>query len=91
MQIPNGTDRYDTAARGVEMGAFIMNDALDSKPGNEYVGIVWPGYTYFPDWWAENTPAWWTEAFRNMSAYMDFDGYAHARGWHGFISSLAGF
>lgn len=70
------------------MGTFIMNDALDSndanvnKPGNEYVGIVWPGYTYFPDWWAENTPAWWTEAFRNMSSFMDFDGYV--RGLHGF-------
>lgn len=70
------------------MGAFIMNRAADvlahrnAANGtyvDEYVGIVWPGYTYFPDWWAENTPAWWTEAFRNMSAFMDFDGYASPR------------
>ena len=24
--------------------------------------------------WAKNTSEWWTEAFRNMSEYMDFDG-----------------
>lgn len=84
--MPNGTDTYDTAVRGVEMGAFIMNTDADlssyhnAMSGNsstfakEYVGIVWPGYTYFPDWWAENTQKWWTEAFKNMTAYMDFDG-----------------
>lgn len=94
VQVPNGTDVYDTATRGVELGVFMMNTAqdLDSYPGNtsfnsthtgpnstfvkEYVGIVWPGYTYFPDWWANNTQQWWTEAFKNMSEFMDFDGYA---------------
>lgn len=88
--MPNGTDKYDTAVRGVELGAYIMNSGADlasypngsgaSDSGNtstavkEYVGIVWPGYTYFPDWWAENVQEWWTEAFRNMSSFMDFDG-----------------
>lgn len=88
VQVPNGTDIYDTATRGVELGVFMMNTAEDlaSYPGNstysgrntttvkEYVGIVWPGYTYFPDWWAKNTQSWWTEAFKNMSAFMNFDG-----------------
>lgn len=84
VQVPNGTDKYDPAARGVEAGVFITNPetelgALQDNETNsafvkEYIGIVWPGYSYFPDWWAENTQAWWTEAFKNMSMFMDYDG-----------------
>jgi len=32
------------------------------------VGQVWPGYTVFPDWFANNTQAWWTEGLRNWTA-----------------------
>ena len=81
VQVPNGTDKYDPAVRGLEMGVFITNpeaefgdDKTNSTLVKEYVGIVWPGYTYFPDWWAKNTQVWWTGAFRNMSTFMDFDG-----------------
>lgn len=30
--------------------------------GTEYIGSVWPGYTVFPDWRAEQSVAWWTDA-----------------------------
>lgn len=84
VQVPNGTDIYDPAVRGVEMGVFITNPETEQGPYHgggtnstlvkEYVGIVWPGYSYFPDWWAENTQIWWTEAFKNMSMFINFDG-----------------
>ncbi|KAF8318461.1 glycoside hydrolase family 31 protein [Clavulina sp. PMI_390] len=69
VQVPNGTDKYDTAARGMELDVFVK-----TAGGKDYVGIVWPGYTYFPDWWSPRTQEWWDEAFHNMSSFMKFDG-----------------
>ncbi|TBU42736.1 glycosyl hydrolases family 31-domain-containing protein [Dichomitus squalens] len=58
----NDTDIYDTFARGTEKDIWIKN-----PDGSTYIGQVWPGYTVFPDWFAENTEAVWTEAFKNWS------------------------
>ncbi|TFK48006.1 hypothetical protein OE88DRAFT_1665015 [Heliocybe sulcata] len=58
----NATDVYDPYTRGVELDTFIKN-----PDGSEYIGQVWPGYTAFPDWFANNTQQWWTEALRNWS------------------------
>ncbi|KAJ6468608.1 glycosyl hydrolases family 31-domain-containing protein [Mycena vitilis] len=59
----NSTDSYDPYRKGTELDVFIKN-----PDGTEYVGQVWPGYTVFPDWFAENTLSWWTEALKNWSA-----------------------
>ncbi|PCH40069.1 glycoside hydrolase family 31 protein [Wolfiporia cocos MD-104 SS10] len=58
----NATDIYDPYTRGVELDVWIKN-----PDGSEYVGQVWPGYTVFPDWFADNTESYWTEALRNWS------------------------
>ncbi|EJF67386.1 hypothetical protein DICSQDRAFT_151660 [Dichomitus squalens LYAD-421 SS1] len=58
----NDTDIYDTFTRGTEKDIWIKN-----PDGSTYIGQVWPGYTVFPDWFAENTEAVWTEAFKNWS------------------------
>ncbi|KII83963.1 glycoside hydrolase family 31 protein [Plicaturopsis crispa FD-325 SS-3] len=58
----NSTDIYDPYTRGTEQKVFINN-----PDGSEYVGQVWPGYTVFPDWFANNTQKWWTEALTNWS------------------------
>ena len=47
-----------TYRRGVEAGAFIKNWNGDGTP---YEGVVWPGRTVFPDWFAQNTTQWWTD------------------------------
>ncbi len=36
--------------------------------GSEYIGSVWPGYTVFPDWEAEQSVAWWTD---NLKAHHE--------------------
>ncbi|OCH87273.1 hypothetical protein OBBRIDRAFT_169586 [Obba rivulosa] len=59
----NATDVYDPYTRGVELDTWVKN-----PDGSEYVGQVWPGYTVFPDWFANNTLELWTEALRNWSA-----------------------
>ncbi|OSX68164.1 glycoside hydrolase family 31 protein [Postia placenta MAD-698-R-SB12] len=62
----NATDitflQYDPYTRGVELDVWLKN-----PDGSQYVGQVWPGYTVFPDWFANNTQAFWTEALRNWS------------------------
>ncbi|KAL5534874.1 hypothetical protein ACEPAG_1339 [Sanghuangporus baumii] len=58
----NETDVYDPYTSGTSQSVFITN-----SDGSEYVGQVWPGYTVFPDWFANGTQAWWTDAFRNWS------------------------
>jgi alpha-glucosidase len=58
----NDTDVYDPYTRGHELGTFVKN-----PDGSEYIGQVWPGYTVFPDWFANSTQQWWTEALKNWS------------------------
>ncbi|KAL5495907.1 hypothetical protein ACEPAI_1371 [Sanghuangporus weigelae] len=58
----NETDVYDPYTSGTSQSVFITN-----SDGSEYVGQVWPGFTVFPDWFANGTRAWWTEAFKNWS------------------------
>ncbi|KAI9567845.1 glycoside hydrolase family 31 protein [Boletus coccyginus] len=53
----NATDVYYPYSDGV---ARIPDGSL-------YIGQVWPGYSAFPDWFAENTQAWWTEALANWT------------------------
>ncbi|KAJ7318767.1 glycosyl hydrolases family 31-domain-containing protein [Mycena albidolilacea] len=58
----NSTDIYDPYRKGTELDVFIKN-----PDGTEYIGQVWPGYTVFPDWFAPNALAWWTEALSNWT------------------------
>ncbi|KAL6305606.1 glycosyl hydrolases family 31-domain-containing protein [Sparassis latifolia] len=66
----NVTDIYDPYIRGTELDVWIKN-----PDGSQYIGQVWPGYTVFPDWFAENTQTFWTEALRNWSdSGIEFSG-----------------
>ncbi|KAG8221683.1 glycoside hydrolase family 31 protein [Butyriboletus roseoflavus] len=58
----NATDVYYPFSDGVTNDAFIKN-----PNGSLFLGQVWPGYSAFPDWFAENTQAWWTEALKNWT------------------------
>ncbi|KAI0757718.1 glycosyl hydrolases family 31-domain-containing protein [Daedaleopsis nitida] len=58
----NSSDEYPPYERGAELDVFIK-----SLDGTDYLGQVWPGYTVFPDWFADNTQAYWTEALGNWS------------------------
>ncbi|KAH7882262.1 glycoside hydrolase family 31 protein [Phlebopus sp. FC_14] len=66
----NSSDVYDPFTVGYERDTFIKN-----PDGSLYIGQVWPGYTAFPDWFGENTQAWWTEALQNWSNMgLEFSG-----------------
>ncbi|KAL0579089.1 hypothetical protein V5O48_002931 [Marasmius crinis-equi] len=58
----NDTDLYDPYLDGAQRNVFVRN-----PDSSEYIGKVWPGYTVFPDWFANSTQAWWTEALGNWS------------------------
>ncbi|KAJ6533997.1 glycoside hydrolase family 31 protein [Mycena vulgaris] len=60
--VTNSTDVYDPYTKGHELGTFVKN-----PDGSEYIGQVWPGYTVFPDWFANKTQQWWTESLKNWS------------------------
>jgi hypothetical protein len=50
----NATDAYAVYDRGNSSGVFMHN-----PDGSEYIGAVWPGYTVFPDWHADQSVPWW--------------------------------
>lgn len=67
----NSSDSYPTFDRGKEADVFLKN------PGGKndlYIGAVWPGYTVFPDWLAENTQDWWTDELSRFYKDVEFDG-----------------
>jgi alpha-glucosidase len=58
---------YGVYERGKSADAFCKN-----PQGNEYVGLVWPGETVFPDFSLESACAWWAkevEDFARLGIY----------------------
>ncbi|KAI0310612.1 glycosyl hydrolases family 31-domain-containing protein, partial [Amylostereum chailletii] len=66
----NDSDLYYPFIRGTEQDVFIKN-----SDNTTYIGQVWPGYTVFPDWFAENVQQWWADAIKNWTASgIEFSG-----------------
>ncbi|KZV87042.1 glycoside hydrolase family 31 protein [Exidia glandulosa HHB12029] len=66
----NDTDIYYPYLSGVEQNIFVTNPDSSMHLGRARAGTI-----AFPDWFAQNTQSWWTDAFRNWSATgIDFDG-----------------
>ncbi|KAI0770901.1 glycosyl hydrolases family 31-domain-containing protein [Trametes elegans] len=66
----NDSDVYEPYTRGSELDVWMKN-----PDGSNYLGQVWPGYTVFPDWFANNTRTFWAEALRNWSdSGLNFSG-----------------
>ncbi|KAG9311037.1 glycoside hydrolase family 31 protein [Chiua virens] len=48
---------------------------IKNQDGSLFIGQLWPGYTVWPDWFAENTLGWWTEALMNWTVLgVNFSG-----------------
>lgn len=63
---------YNPFRVGVEKNAFMME-----QNGSLYTGVVWPGPTNFPDWFAPSSQDFWTEMFNtffNAETGVDIDG-----------------
>ncbi|KAG2733880.1 hypothetical protein G9P44_003405 [Scheffersomyces stipitis] len=66
----NETDNdYTPFHAGNESDIFLKN-----PDGSLYIGAVWPGYTAFPDFLANNTQDWWNEMFKEWHDRIPFDG-----------------
>ena len=63
---------YPAFNNGKDVGAFMTN-----ADGSVYKGVVWPGVTAFPDWFAPNTQSYWNkqiETFFSKDTGIDIDG-----------------
>jgi len=67
--LENSTDSYGPYVDGASRGVFLQN-----PDGSEYIGAVWPGYTVFPDWHAEQAVAWWTDSMQAHYNNIPWDG-----------------
>ena len=54
---------YSVYDSGSEADVFCRNVA-----GTEFTGVVWPGYTVFPDFSLERTRAWWADLVAGFMA-----------------------
>ncbi|KAH9900330.1 glycosyl hydrolases family 31-domain-containing protein [Epithele typhae] len=68
-KLVNDSDVYDPYTRGTELDVFMKN-----PNGTEYLGQMWPGYTVFVDWFANNSQLVWSEAIANWSTSVNFSG-----------------
>lgn len=65
----NATDAYAVYDRGNSSNIFMRN-----PDGSEYIGAVWPGYTVFPDWHADQSVPWWVNEMVLWYKDINFDG-----------------
>ncbi len=60
---------YDIAQSGLDAGVYCLN-----PEGQPYVGFVWPGRTWFPDYSLPEAKQWWAGHVQTMSE-LGFHGY----------------
>ncbi|CAK1357391.1 Alpha-glucosidase [Cercospora beticola] len=65
----NASDNYSIYTDGNDRGVFLSN-----PDGSQYIGSVWPGYTVFPDWHANESVAWWTDSMLEHHKNSPWDG-----------------
>ena len=61
---------YSAFVKGMEQNVFVK----DMNGVDPYLGQVWPGPTYFPDWFAENTTSWWSYEMAEFHDLLAYDG-----------------
>ncbi|KAM3510770.1 hypothetical protein MY11210_005600 [Beauveria gryllotalpidicola] len=62
---------YPPLHRGIEQNAFLLR-----ANGSAWLGVVWPGVTVFPDWFAETVDGYWNNEFKlffDKDAGVDID------------------
>ncbi|KAM3443250.1 hypothetical protein MY4824_000553 [Beauveria thailandica] len=62
---------YPPLHRGIQQNAFLLR-----ANGSAWLGVVWPGVTVFPDWFAETVDDYWNNEFKlffDKDAGVDID------------------
>lgn len=62
-------DNYPAYDQGIAQDIFVKD-----IQGNNYLGQVWPGPTYFPDFLNPNAQSYWTDQFEDFHASLPIDG-----------------
>ncbi|KAF4125997.1 alpha-glucosidase [Geosmithia morbida] len=65
-------DNYPTLDRAIEDNVLLLR-----QNGSVFLGVVWPGVTVFPDWFAENATNYWNNEFAlffDPETGVDIDG-----------------
>lgn len=62
-------DNYDAYEQGLKQGIFVKD-----LQGNYYLGQVWPGPTYFPDFLHPSTQDYWTDQLQAFYDMVPMDG-----------------
>jgi alpha-glucosidase len=59
---------YETFNRGLKADIYIKRN------GTNYLGQVWPGQVYFPDFFNPNSQKWWSEEVKLFRDILQYDG-----------------
>lgn len=65
----NASDNYTIYDDGNDRGVFLTN-----PDGSQYIGSVWPGYTVYPDWHAEQSQSWWADSLESHHDNVPWSG-----------------
>lgn len=68
--ISEESDPYPALVEGLEQNVFVK-DLTNEKL---YLGQVWPGVTYFPDWFAANATSYWTSQLVQFHKLLGYSG-----------------
>ena len=61
---------YDAYTNGMAQNIFVK----DLNGVDPFLGVVWPGPVYVPDWFATNATNWWTREISDFQKLAAFDG-----------------
>lgn len=61
---------YSAYTEGLKLDVFVK-DLFGKEP---YLSQVWPGETYFPDWFAPNAQSYWSAQFKDFFDLVAYDG-----------------
>ena len=61
---------YSAYTEGLKLDVFVK----DLNGVEPYLSQVWPGETYFPDWFAPNAQSYWSAQMKDFFALVAFDG-----------------
>lgn len=82
----NASDAYEVYNRGAAVNAYLRNGEE-----SEYIGILWPGFSVFPDFIMKATQEWWADEIKRFHEILDFDGFwldvndGKREGWKPFL------
>ena len=61
---------YSTLLNGLKDHIFVKNETNTGY----FIGEVWPGYCFYPDWFHPNSTKWWSHEISAYTEDIQLDG-----------------